>query len=85
MNRKSFIRNTLLGLCASLLPEVLRPMDTNAVRYSSEHYKKYRDYLYKKDISYVNIDWSSIENVRGLSKEKVQKVINELILKTKRQ
>lgn len=31
MNRKSFISDTILCICASLLPEILRPMDSGCL------------------------------------------------------
>lgn len=81
MNRNSFIKNCILGLCSTILPEILRPMEGVVKggdlsryymeRYSTENYKKWVDATNKKDLSWVGIDWS----VSPKAKEIIDKMI----------
>jgi hypothetical protein len=48
MKRKDFIRNTLLGFAAMMLPEVLRPIDVG-VKKTQE-----RQWVYHEFINYEN-------------------------------
>ncbi len=73
MNRNSFIKNCILGLCSTILPEILRPMegvvkDGDKCVFNEElinkrlvELRRYPNPMDEKDCTWVAIDWSPPE------------------------
>jgi len=86
MNRKIFIRNTLLSFASILLPEILRPMDVTGkcvfdekkINERLEHLRKYPlDYRdCDHNSTWVSIDWPANSRAKEIIQDMVQRIKN---------